>query len=216
MLKIKQFIFNPFGECTYVVSDEATGQAIVVDPGMSATDEERRLDQYIADNRLTVTGVVNTHLHLDHCFGNNYVHNRYGAPVHAHPADAPLGAKIGEQARRFGMVLPQEKSSTAIDVELHDGDTITLGDEKLEVLHVPGHSPGGIALYSPTGKFVIAGDSLFAGSIGRTDLAGGDMATLIDAVRRKLLTLPEDTLVLSGHGSSTTIGAERRSNPFLQ
>lgn len=216
MLKIKQFIFNPFGESTYVVSDEDSGQAIVVDPGMTDAHEQERLDAYIADNSLTVTGVVNTHMHLDHCFGDNYVRDRYGAKIHAHPADAPLGRSIGTQARRFGMILPADAAYVAIDVPLHDGDTITLGNDELQVLHVPGHSPGGIALYSPTGRFLLAGDSLFAGSIGRTDLEGGDMDTLVNAVRDKLLTLPADTLVLPGHGPSTTIARELASNPFLR
>lgn len=216
MLKIKQFIFNPFGESTYVVSDEDSREAIVVDPGMTEAAEQQRLDAYIEDNGLTVTGVVNTHMHLDHCFGDNYVRDRYGARVHAHPADAPLGAELGNQARRFGMVLPGTAGKVEIDVPLRQGDTIYLGKEKLQVLHVPGHSPGGIALYSPTGKFLLSGDSLFAGSIGRTDLEGGDMDALIEAVRDKLLTLPPDTLVLPGHGPSTTIARELASNPFFR
>lgn len=213
MLKVKQFVFNPFGECTYVVSDEKTGQSIVVDPGMADQAERDRLDKYIVDNKLEVTGIVNTHMHLDHCFGANYVRDRYGAPVKAHPADAPLGAAIGEQGRRFG--LRGLGDSVAVDVPLADGDTIALGDEKLHVLHVPGHSPGGIALYSPDGRFVLTGDSLFKGSVGRTDLEGGDYATLIRAVTDKLMSLPDDTLVLPGHGDPTTIGDERRTNLFL-
>ncbi len=213
MLKVKQFVFNPFSECTYVVSDEKTGQSIVVDPGMTDQAERDRLDKYIVDNKLEVTGIVNTHMHLDHCFGANYVRDRYGAPVKAHPADAPLGAAIGEQGRRFG--LGGLGDSVAVDVPLADGDTIALGDEKLHVLHVPGHSPGGIALYSPDGRFVLTGDSLFKGSVGRTDLEGGDYATLIRAVTDKLMSLPDDTLVLPGHGDPTTIGDERRTNPFL-
>lgn len=214
MLKIKQFVFNPFGESTYIVSDEATGEAIVVDPGMITDDECERLDSYIADNKLTVTGVVNTHLHLDHCFGANYVRDRYGVPVKAHAADAPLGASLALQARRFGIVTDDQ--SVEIDAPLADGDTISLGDDRLEVLHTPGHSPGGICLYSPTGRFVIAGDTLFRGSVGRTDLEGGDFAQLGDSVRSKLLTLPDDTLVLPGHGPATTIGDEKRSNPFIR
>lgn len=215
MLKVKQFTFNPFGESTFVVSDEATGEALVVDPGMTGPAEQRRLDNYISDNGLKVTGVVNTHMHLDHCFGDSYVRDRYGVKVHAHPADAPLGQSLGEQARRFGMVGAGVDEAMPIDVPLSDGDTIALGDDRLEVLHVPGHSPGGIALYSPSGRFVLAGDSLFAGSVGRTDLPDGDMPTLLDAVRDKLLNLPDDTLVLPGHGEPTTVGRERRSNPFL-
>ncbi len=214
MLTIKQFIFNPFGESTYVISDQATKEAIVVDPGMIDSAEQARFDNYLKENGLVLTGIVNTHLHLDHCFGANYVKNKYGVPVKAHAADAPLGAAVPTQGRRFGLGNVAAEG-VSIDVPLADGDTITLGDEKLEVIHVPGHSPGGIALYSPTGKFVISGDSLFSGSIGRTDLEGGDHATLVNAVTKRLLTLPDDTLVLPGHGESTTIGREKRSNPYL-
>lgn len=214
MLTIKQFIFNPFGESTYVVFDQTSRQAIVVDPGMTNSAERAQFDRYIEDNGLSLTGIVNTHLHLDHCFGANYVKDKYGVPVKAHAADAPLGASVPLQARRFGLGNVAAEGVT-IDVPLADGDTVTLGDDKLEVIHVPGHSPGGIALYSPTGKFVIAGDSLFKGSIGRTDLEGGDHAMLVKAVTDRLLTLPDDTLVLSGHGEPTTIGREKLSNPYL-
>lgn len=216
MLKVKQFVFNPFGESTYVVTDEATLESIVVDPGMATEAEQRRLDEYIESNSLKITGVVNTHLHLDHCFGANHVRDRYGVPVRAHAADAPLGASLAAQMRRFGMVAGPSGEAVTIDAPLADGDVITLGHEHLRVLHVPGHSPGGIALYSPDGHFVLAGDSLFAGSIGRTDLEGGDYATLVDAVRRKLLTLPPDTLVLPGHGPATTVADELHSNPFVR
>lgn len=214
MLHIKQFVFNPFGENTFVVSDDASRDAVVIDPGMTSTDEQRHIDRYITGNGLNVTAVVNTHLHLDHCFGDNYLRDRYDVRIHAHSADAPLGATLGEQARRFGMIV--DVSSVDIDVPLSDGDTICIGGDELQVLHVPGHSPGGIALYSPSGRFVIAGDSLFEGSIGRTDLPGGDMTTLVNAIRGKLLTLPDDTIVLPGHGSTTTIAREKTSNPFLR
>jgi len=215
MLDVKQFVFNPFGESTYVVSNPAAGEAAVVDPGMATPDEERRLDSYIAGKGLTVTSVVNTHMHLDHCFGVNHVRERYGVPVKAHPADAPLGAAIGAQASRFGMAGRRD-APVAIDEPLADGDIITIGGGQLQVLHVPGHSPGGIALYCPDGRFVLSGDSLFDGSIGRTDLPGGDQRILVDAVRSKLLTLPPDTLVLPGHGPATTVGRELRSNSFLR
>lgn len=214
MLKVKQFIFNPFGVCTYVVSDEVTHDAIIVDPGMDSPDEERRLIDYIETNGLKVTGIVNTHLHLDHCFGVNSVKNRYGVKLSAHPGDAALGRKIATQAMRFG--LSDERKPVEIDVELHDGDTIRVGDETLQVLGIPGHSPGGIALYSASGKFVLTGDSLFQHSIGRTDLEGGDLRVLVEGVREKLLTLPGDTLVLPGHGAATTVAEECSQNPFVR
>lgn len=212
MLKVKQFVFNLFGECTYVVSDDATREAVVVDPGMASPAEQARFDEYVKKNRLKITGVVNTHLHLDHCFGANYVKDKYGVNVQAHVADAFLGNTVAEQALRFGMRV--SGANVMIDAPLADGDHIQIGNDALEVIHTPGHSPGGICLYSPTGKFVLAGDTLFQGSIGRTDLPGGDMRTLVDSLRNKLFALPDDTLVLSGHGPSTTIGHEKATNPY--
>ena len=213
MLLIKQFTFNPFAESTYVLSDAAGTHAIVVDPGMSDSGERDVVDRYIADEGLTLTAIVNTHLHLDHSFGINYLKHRYCIPLMAHAADASLGLAIDEQLRRFG--LPHVTDNVTIDTPLSDGDSVDIGGEKLQVIHVPGHTPGGIALYSPDGKFLISGDSLFKGSIGRTDLPGGDYATLVRSVRDKLLPLPCATLVLPGHEGSTTIGDERRYNPFV-
>lgn len=213
MLKITQFVVNPFGESTFVVADEATGDAIVVDPGMATPDELDAFDKFIADNKLKITGIVNTHMHLDHCFGANHVRDKYGVTVAAHPDDAPLGSNIGQQAAKFGMKLAD--ADVAIDVPLHDGDTITVGNEKLQVIHTPGHSAGSICLYSPDGKFLIAGDTLFAGAVGRTDILGGNHAQLLDSIRRRLFTLPDDTLVIPGHGRTTTIGHEKATNPFF-
>jgi len=212
MLKIKQFVFNMFGECTYVVSDEACGEAIVVDPGMVSPAEQVSFDEYIEKNRLKITGIVNTHLHLDHCFGVNYVKNKYAVSLSAHIADAFLGDTVIEQALRFG--IRGSVTNVTIDAPVAEGDSIVIGSDCLEVIHTPGHSPGGICLYSPAGKFVLVGDTLFQGSIGRTDLPGGDIRALVGSIHDKLLVLPDDTLVLSGHGPSTTIGHEKAVNPY--
>lgn len=202
MLKVKTFTFNNYGESTYLVIDPDTLDAAIIDPGMITPAERAELDTFIADHKLRLTQIVNTHLHLDHCFGHNYVRTKYGAKAAAYTADQFLTAQVPEKV--------------VIDTPLADGDTITIGSDKLEVLHVPGHSPGSVALYSPTGGFVLTGDALFQGSIGRTDLPGGDMATLLKSIKSKLLTLPADTIVLPGHGPRTTIGTELRTNPFLR
>lgn len=213
MLKVKQFVFNMFGVNTYVVSDPDTHEAAVIDPGMFAPDERKEFDDYIAANSLKIVQLINTHLHLDHCFGDNYVRDRYGVKVSAHVGDARLGLNIGEQIRRFGG--RGELPGVAIDVELKEGDTIKIGSGTLKVIETPGHSKGGICLYCEEGKFLISGDTLFRGGIGRTDLEGGDQRELTDSIRKKLFTLPDDTNVLPGHDRFTTIGEEKRSNPYV-
>lgn len=213
MFKIKQFIFNPFDENTYLLIDVETLDTLVVDPGMFTDSDFKEFDHFVSDNKLKVRQLVNTHLHVDHCFGDNYVMDRYGVKVSASTDDSPLGQRIVEQARRFG--IPKEISAIEIDTPLKDGDIITVGKSTLEVLAVPGHSPGGISLYCKDQNFVLTGDSLFRFSIGRTDLPGGCHAALVKAVRDKLLTLPDATKVLPGHGPFTTIGDEKRFNQYL-
>ena len=213
-MKVSRFVFNMFGVNTYVVWDPESSEAAIIDPGMIDEIERNALDSFIEGRELKVTQLINTHSHLDHIFGNTYIKEKYGLEIKAHPADAFLASTLPEQSARFGLQMPLKPQS--IDVELHDGDTLFLGKERMEVLGVPGHSPGGIALYCPESNFVITGDTLFPGSMGRTDLPKGDYATLADAIRRKLLTLPDSTVVLSGHGGETTIGNEKKSNPFLK
>lgn len=215
MLKVKQFVFNPFGVSTFIIYDSESKAAIAIDPGMLNSAEQKEFDSYIAENNLKLTQIVNTHLHLDHCFGNNYVRDKYGIKVAAHPDDAFLGNSLVEQASRFGIRLTGNDTKAGIDIELKDGDNIKVGAHMLKVLHVPGHSPGSIALYSAEGGFVIGGDVLFKGSIGRTDLQGGNLDTLLDSIHSRLMTLPDSTNVLPGHDRFTTIGAERATNPYI-
>lgn len=214
-MKLKRFVFNPFGESTYLVWDETTGQGAVVDPGMSDAAEKAVFDRFVTDNNIKITQVINTHLHLDHCWGNNYISGKYGARVAAHPLDAFLGERAAQQAVMFGMPA-DDVAPKAIDIPLADGDTIHLGNGELKVLHVPGHSPGSIALYDAADGWVIVGDALFRGSMGRTDLPGGDHSTLVRSIRSKLFTLPENTTVYPGHEATTTIGREKATNPYVR
>lgn len=213
-MKIVKFRFNMFGENCYVVWSTDTKECMIVDPGMLNTAENEAIDGFIASEGLTVKYLVNTHLHLDHCFGNNHVAEKYCVTTHAHPADHALGRDIRNQAAAFGI-----KDSSVTDIDkfepLTDGTVLTLGKEEIRVIHVPGHSEGGIALYAPADRWVISGDSLFKGSIGRTDLPGGDHSKLVKAVTDKLLTLPDATMVLPGHGPVTSISEEKRTNPYL-
>lgn len=211
MLHIQRFIFSMFGVNTYLLTDQASGKAAVIDPAMSTPDERKEFEKILAENKLTQ--IINTHLHLDHCFGLNYVKTKYGIPAKAHHGDAPLGENMPEQYRRFG--LRGDGTAVAIDVPLKDGDTISVGHSQLTVIHVPGHSPGGIAIYYKEGNVLFSGDTLFQHSVGRTDLIGGDHAQLIRSIREKLFTLPLDTIVLPGHGEPTTIDEEMLFNPYV-
>lgn len=211
MLQIQRFVFSMFGVNTYLLTDQTTGEAAVIDPSMSTPDERQAFDKALGLNRLTQ--ILNTHLHLDHCFGLNYVKTKYGVPAKAHMADAPLGENMPAQYRRFG--LNGDGAAVCIDVPLADGDTIVIGDSRLSVIHVPGHSPGGLALYYKEGNVLFSGDTLFHRSIGRTDLAGGDQGELVRSIRERIFTLPAATLVLPGHGDPTTVGEEMRGTPYV-
>lgn len=212
-MKVSRFIFNPFGMNTYVVYDPASREAAVIDPGMTSADEEQALDRFIEREELTVKHLINTHMHLDHIFGNPYVKTKYGVGAEAGADDEFLAKDFPAQVAKYH--LPIKAEPQTVDTELRDGDEIFLGTEPLKVLAVPGHSPGSIALWAPESGFVITGDALFEGSIGRTDLPRGDFSTLVNAIRAKLLTLPGATVVLPGHGPETTIAREAASNPYL-
>ena len=213
-MKVVKFGFSIFGINTYIVYDEATRKCAIIDPGMIETEEEEALERFVKRNNLTVTHIINTHLHVDHAIGDKFASDVFGAPILAHKDDEFLGGRLKEQAGMFGI---QEKiDNVSVSEYLYDGEKIKIGNGELEVLHVPGHSPGGVALYDREGGYVIAGDSLFSGSIGRTDLAGGDYIQLIKAVKEKLMTLPGDTVVYPGHGPATTIAREAATNPFLR
>lgn len=214
MLSIKALPFNMFEVNTYVVWDPSTRDAAIIDPGMVFPGETDKLDDFVASKSLNVTQIINTHMHVDHIFGVPYVRENYDVKLKASSADNFLGEQAPAQARMFR--LPIEASPVTADINLSDGDRIAIGTEEGIALAIPGHSPGSLALYFPESKFVITGDVLFHGSIGRTDLVGGNHSQLIDGIRRKLLTLPHDTVVYPGHGPSTTIGAELRSNPYLR
>lgn len=214
MLKITQLVFNPFDENTYVIVDADTNKAAVIDPGMYNEREQREFDDFVAQSGVSLELIVNTHLHLDHSFGINYLRQKYGIKLAAHPDDAALGRAIKEQGMRFGF-RKREDAPVEIDMPLSHGDEITIGSAKLKVLHVPGHSQGGIALYSAADGVVFSGDSLFCGSIGRTDLTGGDQSQLLNSIHTSLLTLPDETIVLPGHGPHTTIASEKAHNPYI-
>lgn len=213
MLKIKQFAFNFFEENTYLVWDSDSLLAIVIDPGMLFDKEVLMFDNEVQQLGLKINLVVQTHLHLDHCFGANHIAQKYSVDIAAHPDDAVFGKTIADQCARFG--IRADIQPVQISRPLHHGDIITVGNFALEVRHLPGHSPGGLAFFSKEANTVFSGDSLFKQSIGRTDLLGGDLTQLLQSIQTQLFTLPQNTTVLPGHGPSTTIISEINSNPYL-
>lgn len=212
-MKLKRFEFNLFGENTYLIWDKPTGEASVVDPGMMSPDEYDEIVRFISSESLSPKFILLTHAHVDHTLGVDFLKKKYDIPVMGHKEDAPLGQMRPQQAKMFH--LPVDPDPLEIDNYISDGAVLKLGDEKIEVIGTPGHSLGGICFYVPESQFILTGDTLFQGSIGRTDLPGGNQCQLIQAIRQKLLTLPPNTMVYPGHGPATTIGREATSNPFL-
>ena len=212
-MKIKIFEFNPLGVNTYVLYDR-TGECIVVDASSFFPDENELLLNFILDNNLVVKHIINTHLHFDHIFGVNFLASQFGLKLLVHRDDVVLLENLPQQLQLFGF-------NTNVDYRpeigsfLAEDDTISFGEQQLRVLHVPGHSPGSIVLYNEKKELALAGDVLFNGSIGRTDLLGGNFEQLTEGIRTKLFTLPDDTEVYPGHGPKTTIGQEKRYNPFV-
>lgn len=213
-MKISRFSFNAFQELTYVIWDEESLECAIIDPGCYYRREQQVLENFIKQNNLTVKYLLVTHIHLDHYFGAPFVARTYNVPVSASRADEPLLERMPMQADMYGTPLPE--APIAIGNYLQAGDTLHLGKEPINVISVPGHSKGSLAYYLPESGCVFCGDALFQGSIGRTDLPGGDFEELLTAIRSQLFTLPADTVAYPGHGDETTIADEIRSNPFLQ
>jgi len=211
MIQVQKFTFNPVQENTYVLYDE-TGECIIVDAGCYFDYEQKELTDFIEKKQLKPLKLVNTHCHLDHIFGITYCRAKYKIPFVAHQADLFLVEGFVASGERWGIpVEPLDGPDEFID----ENDVIEFGNSKLELIHVPGHAPGHLVLYCREQNFMMAGDVLFYGSIGRTDLPKGNHEQLITNIQQKLLVLPEETLVYSGHGPETSIGFEKKSNPFL-
>ncbi|MGC9471218.1 MAG: MBL fold metallo-hydrolase [Bacteroidales bacterium] len=211
MIHIRTFVFNPFGENTFVLHDD-TLECAVVDAGCIDPAEEKELEQFIEEQRLRPVLLLNTHCHVDHVAGNAFMKQRYGLLARCHEADAFLLKDAAAHARMFGLETANPPEPGEF---IREGERIRFGETSLQVIHVPGHSPGGVVFYSADDRVLLAGDVLFKGGIGRTDLPGGDHRALLKNIREKLFTLPEDTRVYPGHGPATTIGAEKTSNPFF-
>ena len=212
MFQVKSFTFNPVQENTYLLYNEHK-ECIIIDPGCYYDHEKEELKSFINLNKLQPKFLLNTHCHLDHVFGNKFIAEEYKITLNSHP----LEKKLLEMAPASGLMfnLPFDNYQGEVNY-LEEGDKIFLGDDELEVIHAPGHSPGSICFYCKKQHFIIGGDVLFYNSIGRTDLPGGNHEHLISSIKEKLFKLPGDTKVYPGHDSTTTIGAEIKENPYLK
>jgi glyoxylase-like metal-dependent hydrolase (beta-lactamase superfamily II) len=211
-MNLKKFVFNPFQENTYVIWDDAFNCAII-DPGCADEHERKELVTFIENSHLKPVKLLNTHCHVDHVLGNKFLADKYQLGLEMHKGEIPVLNAVPSYGANYGFDTGE---MTTPSVFLEDGNQVNVGSLTLDVIFTPGHSPGGICFYHVPTKQIIVGDALFYGSIGRTDLPGGNHAQLIEAIKSKLLVLPEDVQVHSGHGPLTSIGFEKAHNPFLQ
>ncbi|HEX4886409.1 MAG TPA: MBL fold metallo-hydrolase [Luteibaculaceae bacterium] len=212
MAKVASITVNPFQENTYVIYDNS-GECIVIDPGVSNTAEQHMLEGIIHELALRPVALINTHCHIDHILGNKFVADRYSISLGIHREDEKMLIAATDRSMNFGIAYDP---SPLPAYYLEHGQTLSFGESELEVRFVPGHAPGHIVLIDHSAQWVIAGDTLFKQSIGRTDLPFGDFGTLEQAIRTQLYTLPDAYVVWPGHGPHTTIGDEKRSNPFVR
>ncbi|MDB5222494.1 MAG: fold metallo-hydrolase [Chitinophagaceae bacterium] len=212
MLKIKVFTFSPIQENTYVLYNEKN-ECLIIDPGCYFPEEQQELKTFIDTNGLIPQKLLNTHCHLDHVFGNKFIAETYNLPLHLHPKEEVVLQFAPTSGLMYDMPFDNYQGEF---IFLNEGNKVTLGEDELEIIHAPGHSPGSICFYCKAQKFIIGGDVLFNGSIGRTDIPMADSQTLLNSIKQKLFVLPDDVIVYNGHGPETTIGNEKRSNPFVR
>ncbi len=211
MFTVKAFTFSPIQENTYLLYN-AKGNALIIDPGCYFDEERETLSSFLQQNKLKLQLLLNTHCHLDHVFGNKWIHETFGLLLHIHQKEK----QVLDFAPASGLMwnMPFDNYNAELKY-IKEGEEVLLDDDRLKILFAPGHSPGHVCFYCKEQGFVIGGDVLFRQSIGRTDLPGGSHETLIQSIKTQLFTLPDETIVYSGHGPATTIGYEKKHNPFL-
>jgi hydroxyacylglutathione hydrolase len=212
MIKVDFFTFNPLAENTYLLTNEKQ-QALIIDPGCYFTEEENTLKNFITEKNITPVQLINTHCHLDHVFGNEWVRKNYDLELYIHEGEKAVLEFAPATGNMYGLNFTNYKGALRF---LNEGDKISFGDNELEILFTPGHSPASICFYCKTQNFLIGGDVLFNESIGRFDLPGGNEQQLYKSIREKLYVLPDETIVYPGHGEPTTIGHEKKYNPFVR
>jgi len=211
-MKVKLFELNPFRINCYLYFDEVSGEGFIIDPAVSGMEEENLIGDFIRRENIKVKYIINTHGHLDHVMGNKWAKEKFSAPILMHEEDNNMLAKVVEQGLMFGI---QVETQPPVDKFIDEGNILSVNNCSLKVIHTPGHTKGGICLVDEKNKVVFSGDTLFKDSIGRTDLPGGDMQTLLNSISTKLYNLPDDFIVYPGHLSPTTIGDEKAGNPFV-
>lgn len=211
LTNITSFCFNPFQENTYIISHK-NNDCWIIDPGCYTLQEQKILTSYIEKQDLKPVKLLNTHCHLDHIYGNKFICNEYHLELGIHEKELNILHHAQMAARMFGVKIPEPCEPAYF---INENDKLLLNDVNFNILHTPGHSPGSICFVNNEEKYAVVGDVLFAGSIGRTDLPSGDYNTLIKSIKTKLLILDDATVIFNGHGPSTSIGAEKKSNPFL-
>ena len=213
MTLVANFTFNPFQENTYILYDD-TKECVIIDPGCYTSVEKEQLQQFITDGGLKPVRLINTHCHIDHVFGNKFISEKYGLTLETHEGELPVLEMLPKVCEMYG--IPNVELSPLPGKYIEENDIIEFGNSSMKALFTPGHSPASLSFYCEESNFVIAGDVLFQGSIGRTDLPGGDFNTLINSIKEKLFPLENDVRVYAGHGPATTIGYEKANNPFLK
>lgn len=212
MLTVKSFVFSPVQENTYLLFNEEK-QCCIIDPGCYFPEEKDMLKKFVEDEGLQPILLLNTHCHLDHVFGNKFISETWGLQLHIHEKEKTLFDLAPSSGEMWGLPFENYQGELAF---IKEGSVIKIGNDELQVLFTPGHSPGSVSFYNEAGGFVIGGDVLFSGSVGRTDLPGGNFDVLVNSIQTQFFTLPDDIKVYSGHGPVTTIGFEKMNNPFVK
>lgn len=209
----KAFTFNPVGENTYLIWDEESREAAIIDAGMSNNRENAIISEFITKENLQLKYALQTHMHFDHIWGLSYILETYGIKPLCHAAEESIYRDVPEMTSMFR--LSMNWNLPVVERYINEGDTFQLGNTTIKVLHTPGHTPGGLSYYIPSANIIFTGDTLFQGSIGRTDLPGGNLSEEIDSIKNKIITLPSETIIYSGHGPESNIGWELKNNPYL-
>ena len=209
----KAFIFNPVGENTYIIWDEETREAAIIDAGMSNNRENTAVSQFITENNLQLKYALQTHMHFDHIWGLSFIKETYGLNPLCHKSEDSIYADVPEMTSMFRLSMNWNLPN--IERYIDEGETILLGNTSIKVLFTPGHTPGGLSYYIESAHTIFTGDTLFQGSIGRTDLPGGNLPQELESIKNKIITLPADTIIYSGHGPKSNVGWELKNNPYL-